>query len=61
VVSSHSEAAGQLASTSPLILRALDAIHLAVAVEHKAPMATLAGRLSEAARAMGVKVLPQNH
>lgn len=59
-VSSHSEAAGQLASRSPLILRALDAIHLAVAVEHKATMATLDGRLSEAARAMGVKILPQN-
>jgi predicted nucleic acid-binding protein len=58
VVSSHSEAAGQLASTSPLILRSLDAIHLAVAVEHKATIATLDGRLSAAARAMDVKILP---
>jgi predicted nucleic acid-binding protein len=59
-VQEHSEAAGQLASTSPLILRALVAIHLAVAVEHKATMATWDGRLSEVARAMGVKILPQN-
>ncbi len=58
MVSSHSEDAGRLAAMSPVILRALDAIHLAVAVEHKATMATLDGRLSEAARAQGVQVLP---
>lgn len=54
----HSEAAGQLSLQSPVMLRTLDAIHLAVAVEHAATMATLDGRLSEAARAIGVKVLP---
>jgi predicted nucleic acid-binding protein len=58
VVGAHSEAAGQLALRSPVILRTLDAIHLAVAVEHGATMATLDGRLSEAARAFGVEVLP---
>jgi predicted nucleic acid-binding protein len=40
------------------MLRTLDAIHLAVAVEHEATMATLDGRLSEAARAIGIQVLP---
>lgn len=58
VVSSHSEAAGDLAFRSPVMLRTLDAIHLAVAVEHEASLATLDGRLSEAARAIGVEVLP---
>jgi predicted nucleic acid-binding protein len=55
---SHSEAAGELALRSPVMLRTLDAPHLAVAVEHEATMATLDGRLSEAARAIGVEVLP---
>ncbi len=59
VVGSHSEAAGQLAFRSPVMLRALDAIHLAVAVELEATLATLDGRLSEAALALGVEVLPQ--
>jgi len=54
----HSEAAGQLSLQSPVMLRTLDALHLAIAVEHEATMATLDGRLSEAARAIGVKVLP---
>jgi predicted nucleic acid-binding protein len=56
--SRHSEAAGQLAAQSPVTLRSLDAIHLAVAVEHEATIATLDGRLSDAARAAGIKVLP---
>lgn len=60
VVSSHSEGAGRLAALSPVILRTLDAIHLAVAVEHQATMATLDGRLAEAARAQGVKVVPES-
>jgi predicted nucleic acid-binding protein len=58
VVGAHSEAAGQLAFRSPLMLRALDAIHLAVAVELKASLATLDGRLSKAARAIGIEVVP---
>jgi uncharacterized protein len=58
VVGAHSEAAGQLALQSPVMLRTLDAIHLAVAVELKATVATLDGRLSDAARAFGVDVLP---
>ena len=40
------------------MLRTLDAIHLAVAVELEATVATLDGRLSDAARALGVEVLP---
>jgi predicted nucleic acid-binding protein len=59
LVGSHSEAAGQLASRSPVMLRTLDAIHLAVAVELEATLATLDGRLSDAAHALGVEVLPQ--
>lgn len=60
VVGAHSEAAGQLASRSPVMLRTLDAIHLAVAVELEATVATLDSRLSDAARALGVEVLPQS-
>jgi uncharacterized protein len=42
LVSTHSEAAGELARRSPVMLRTLDAIHLAVAVEHEAMIATRA-------------------
>lgn len=55
---SHSEAAGQLAVRSPVMLRTLDAIHLAVAFGLDAAVATLDGRLSDAARAFGIEVLP---
>jgi uncharacterized protein len=58
LVSSYSEAAGQLAVQSPVMLRTLDAIHLAVAIQHGAVVATLDTRLSEAAQAIGVEVLP---
>jgi uncharacterized protein len=58
LVSSHSEAAGQLAVRSPVMLRTLDAIHLAVAIELDASLGTLDGRLSDAAQALGVEVLP---
>jgi predicted nucleic acid-binding protein len=54
----HSEAAGKLALRSPVILRTLDAIHLAVAAELEATVATFDNRLSEAARAMGLAVIP---
>lgn len=40
VVGHHSEAAGRLAARSPVMLRTLDAIHLAVAVELEATVAT---------------------
>jgi hypothetical protein len=59
LVSKHSEAAGELASRSPVILRTLDALHLVVAVEWEATMATLDNRLSDAARAIGVAVVPE--
>jgi hypothetical protein len=58
LASKHSEAAGELASRSPVMLRTLDAIHLAVAAELEATMATLDNRLSEAARAIGLGVIP---
>ena len=56
--SRHSEAAGRLAAQSAVMLRTLDAIHLVIAVEQEATIATLDGRLSDAARALGVEVLP---
>jgi len=55
---SHSEAAGDLASKSTIMLRTLDALHLAVAMGLGAPLATFDGRLADAARAFGWKVLP---
>jgi predicted nucleic acid-binding protein len=58
LASGHSEAAAELSFRSPVLLRTLDALHLALAVEHKATMATLDSRLSDAARAIGVQVLP---
>jgi len=56
---SHSEAAGDLAWKSPVMLRTLDALHLAVAAGLGAPVATFDGRLAEAARALGFTVLPE--
>lgn len=55
---SHWEAAGDLASKSKIMLRTLDALHLAVAVGLEAPLATFDGRLSDAARSFGLEVLP---
>lgn len=54
----HSEAAGKLALQSQVLLRTLDAIHLAVAVEAGATMVTLDKRLSDAAQVVGLEVLP---
>lgn len=54
----HSEAAGELALRSPVLLRTLDAIHLAVAVELEATLATLDTRLADAGRGLGFPVLP---
>ncbi len=59
LLSSHSEAAGRLASRSTVILRTLDALHLAVAVGLGASsLATFDGRLAEAARGLGFEVRP---
>ncbi|HEY0512391.1 MAG TPA: PIN domain-containing protein [Thermoanaerobaculia bacterium] len=41
-----------------MILRTLDALHLVVAVELKAPVATFDTRLADAARGFGIEVLP---
>jgi len=54
----HSEAAGDLASRSPLLLRTLDALHLAVAAELEVTVGTFDGRLRDAGLALGFKVLP---
>ena len=56
--SSHSEAAGQLASRSSVMLRTLDALHIAVAAGLGSPVATFDGRLADAARDLGLKVMP---
>jgi len=55
---SHSEEAGDFAWKSTILLRTLDALHLAVAAELRAPLATFDGRLADAARAFGFAVLP---
>jgi predicted nucleic acid-binding protein len=55
---SHSEEAGRLASSSTLMLRTLDALHIAVAAGLGAPVATFDGRLADAARELGFEVLP---
>jgi predicted nucleic acid-binding protein len=56
--SSHSEAAGDFASRSTVMLRTLDALHLAVAAGLKAPIATFDQRLGDAGRDLGFEVLP---
>jgi uncharacterized protein len=56
---SHSEAAGDLAWKTSVMLRSLDAIHLAVAADLGAPVATFDGRLADAARDLGFEVLPE--
>lgn len=55
--SGHSEAAGRLAKQSALMLRTLDALHLAVAIGLGLPLATFDSRLADAARGLGVEVL----
>lgn len=55
---SHSEEAGRLASNSTVMLRTLDALHIAVAAGLGASVATFDGRLADAARDLGVEVLP---
>lgn len=57
---SYSEAAGDLAWKSTVMLRTLDAIHLAVAVGAAASLATFDGRLADAARELGLEVLPES-
>jgi len=56
--SSHSEEAGLLASRSTVMVRTLDALHLAVVAGLGSPVATFDGRLAEAAHDLGFKVLP---
>ncbi|HEY3567612.1 MAG TPA: type II toxin-antitoxin system VapC family toxin [Thermoanaerobaculia bacterium] len=56
--SSHHDAAGRLASKSSVMLRTLDALHIAVAAGLGTPVATFDGRLADAARDLGVEVLP---
>jgi predicted nucleic acid-binding protein len=56
--SAHAEAAGELASRSGVMLRTLDAIHLAVASKLETPLATFDTRLADAARDLGFEVLP---
>ena len=55
----HFEATRALAIRSSARLRTLDALHLVIASEVEATLATFDERLHEAARAAGLSVLPQ--
>jgi predicted nucleic acid-binding protein len=57
----HSEAAGRLASRSKVVLRTLDALHLAVVagLASSVPVATFDTRLADAAQDLGFEVLPR--
>ena len=55
---SYSEEAGDFAWRSTVMLRTLDALHLAMAAGTGEPLATFDGRLADAARAFGFDVLP---
>ena len=55
--SSHFHAAARLSDQHELVLRAGDALHLAVAVDAGARLCTLDKRLSEAGRKVGASVL----
>ena len=54
----HIDATRALASRSPVRLRTLDALHLVIASELEATIATFDNRLHEAATALGHPVLP---
>jgi uncharacterized protein len=56
--SAHYEAAGHMASKASVMLRTLDALHVAVAAGLGAQVATFDGRLADAARDLGFEVLP---
>jgi predicted nucleic acid-binding protein len=55
----HMEATRALAARTSARLRTLDALHLVIALEVEATLATFDDRLHEAARAVGLPVLPQ--
>lgn len=54
----HSEMASRLALESTVILRTLDALHIAVAMELGAVLATFDQRMAGGARSLGLKVVP---
>ncbi|MBK8696640.1 MAG: type II toxin-antitoxin system VapC family toxin [Deltaproteobacteria bacterium] len=54
---SHATAVRLLATRSPAMIRTLDALHLAMASDAGADLATFDQRLAEAARAHGLSVL----
>ena len=53
----HYAAAGRLAADSPVILRTLDAIHLAVTIDRQLQLATFDRRLQQGATALGLGVV----
>lgn len=55
--SAHYDVAGHLAKGCPVMLRTLDALHIAVARELGATLATFDRRLAEAARALRLEVV----
>lgn len=54
----HIQATRDLAVRSPIPLRTLDTLHLVFVSEIEGTLATFDGRLADAARALGVAVLP---
>ncbi len=56
--STHYDAAGRMASQSSLVLRTLDALHIAVTASLGSPVATFDGRLADAARDLGFEAVP---
>ena len=54
---SHATAVRLLATRSPTLIRTLDALHLAMASDAGADLATFDHRLAEAARAHGMTVV----
>lgn len=54
----HIQATRDFAVRSTIPLRTLDALHLVMASEVEGSLATFDGRLADAARAMGLAVLP---
>lgn len=54
----HYELAGQLAAASSVVVRTLDALHLAVASSINATIATFDIRMAQAARSLDLEVIP---
>ncbi len=54
----HYRRAGDVADASPVVVRTLDALHIAVALDLGAILATFDVRMADAARSLELEVLP---